>query len=238
MNRDRWRDIRTMIEQDIMDGVLEPGTKLPTEPELAALYGSGRHSVRRAIAELAKTGHLSVEQGRGTFVQTRPRLEYQIGRRTRMRKNLEPHGVDITGELLGIEKITANGRVAKSLNLTEGAPVIVTRRITFADGLPVSFGALYHDATKFSAFPERRQSLGSVTAVYESYGITDYLRGRTEIHSRPARQDEAKMLKQHPDMPVLVLRAVDRTQDGAALAYSEVIWSSARVKFSINLEDI
>lgn len=91
MIRDRWRDIQSALEQDIMDGVLEPGAKLPTEPELVQRYGAGRHSVRRAVAELAKLGHLSVEQGRGTFVQPRPMLEYTIGPRTRMRRNMNAH---------------------------------------------------------------------------------------------------------------------------------------------------
>lgn len=91
MIRDRWRDIQSALEQAIMDGVLEPGAKLPIEPERVQRYGAGRHSVRRAVAELAKLGHLSVEQGRGTFVQPRPMLEYTIGPRTRMRRNMNAH---------------------------------------------------------------------------------------------------------------------------------------------------
>jgi GntR family phosphonate transport system transcriptional regulator len=38
-------------------------------------------------------------------------------------------------------------------------------------------------------------------------------------------------------MPVLVVRAVDRTPDGDPFAHSEVIWSAARVKFSINPDE-
>lgn len=237
MTRDRWREIRALIEQDIMDGVMEPGAQLPTEAELVRLYGAGRHTVRRAVAELAKSGHLSVEQGRGTFVQPRPMIDYAIGRRTRMRRNLVPQGIDIHSETLGAERIAARGRVARLLNLSEGAPVMATRRRSLADGVPVSAGTLYHDAARFPDFAERRRVMGSTTAVYESYGIADYLRGETRIHARPARGEEARLLHQHPDMPVLVVRAVDRTPDGDPFAHSEVIWSAARVKFSINPDE-
>lgn len=234
MIRDRWREIRAAIEQDIMDGILEPGSRLPTEPELAEFYGAGRHSVRRAVAELAKEGHLSVEQGRGTFVQPRPLLNYTIGQRTRMRRNLGAQGVDVSGQMLGADRLEASARVAARLGIAPGAEVIATRRLSSADGVPVSFGTMYHDASRFPDFPERRQVMGSVTAVYASYGIDDYLRGSTQLHARPARADEARRLHQHPDMPVIVVRAVDVELDGTPLSYSEVIWSAARVKFDVS----
>ncbi|MDX8352532.1 phosphonate metabolism transcriptional regulator PhnF [Cognatiyoonia sp. IB215182] len=233
MQRDKWRDIRAEIERDIMDGVLQPGTKLPTEPELTVAYGAGRHTVRRAVAELAKDGFLSVEQGRGTFVQPHTLLEYTIGARTRLRQNLGAQGVDVSGESLGVERMSASKRIAANLQIEEGAPVVATSRLTHADGVPVSFGTLYHDAARFPDFPERRQAMGSVSAVYKSYGIPDYLRGSTQMHARPARAAEAQQLRQHPDMPVIVVRAVDTLPDDTPISFSQVIWSAARVKFTI-----
>lgn len=238
MIRNKWREIRAEIEQDIMDGVLPAGAKLPTEPDLVATYQAGRHSVRRAITELAKEGLLSVEQGRGTFVQPRPVLEYTIGARTRLRPNLASQGVDVSSENLGAEHLQARETIAADLGLDTGAPVIASRRMTLADGVPIAFGTLYHDAARFAEYPERRAVLGSVSAVYKSYGIGDYLRGSTEMNARPARAIEAQRLRQHPDMPVIVIRAVDTLLDGTPIACSRVIWSAARVKFNIpNRED-
>lgn len=217
-----------------MDGTLEPGAKLPTEPELALIHQAGRHSVRRAIAELAKTGHLSIEQGRGTFVQAVPKLEYTIGQRTRLRRNMASQGVDVSGCMLGVERIDASMRVASQLKIDVGADVIATRRLTLADEVPVSFGTIYHDAKRFSSYAERREALGSVSQVYASYGIDDYVRASTEMYARAASEDEARQLRQHFDMPVIVISAVDAELDGTPLAFSEVIWSAARVRFSID----
>lgn len=233
MIRDRWRDIRAAIKQDIESGMLEPGQKLPTEPELALAYGAGRHTIRRAVTELGKEGLLSVEQGRGTFVQCRPRLTYAIGPRTRMRRNMGAQGRDVSSERLGAERLPADSRIAQALGLEPGTEVIATRRRSFVDGVPVSFGTLFHDAARFADFPERREAMGSVSAVYASFGIADYKRARTQIHARPARGDEAQMLHQHPDMPVIVVLAIDADIDGTPIACSEVIWSSARVTFDI-----
>ena len=75
--------------------------------------------------------------------------------------------------------------------------------------------------------------MASVSDVYASYGITDYLRASTQMYARPARAQEARRLQQHPDMPVLVVRAIDQTPDGHPIAFTHVIWSAARVKFDI-----
>ncbi len=234
MIRDRWRDIRAAIKQDIESGMLEPGARLPTEPELVNRYGAGRHSIRRAVTELAKEGLLSVEQGRGTFVQYRPRLKYAIGTRTRMRQNMTAQGVDVASEMLGTQQVPASERVAAALALSVGAQVIATRRRSFADGVPVSFGTLYHDAARFPEFPARREVMGSVSAVYASYGVADYKRASTQIHARAARAQEAQLLSQHPDMPVIVVQSIDVDLAGTPIAYTEVIWSSARVTFDIS----
>lgn len=231
-----WTDIRDAIHLDIADGVLEPGARLPTEPELAALYGTGRHSVRRAISELARHGKVSIEQGRGTFVLPNPRIEYVIGKRTRLRRNLNAEGIDVSGKSLGTERIAAQADIADALGLPEGTEVIVTRRVTFADGIPVAFGGLYHDAKRFADFPERREALGSVTACYRSYGIEDYIRNSTTVYARPSKPDEAKVLRQHRDLPVMVIKAVDSLPAGGPIACSEVIWSAARVKFTFASE--
>lgn len=237
MIKDRWSHIRDLLLQDIENGVLEPGARLPTEQELAQSFGVGRHSIRRALAEMARGGHISIEQGRGTFVLARPQIEYTIGRRTRLRRNLSAQGVDVTGDPLGSERIPAAGDAAARLGLGDGDEMIVTRRITRADGLPLAFGALYHDAARFADFPERRVVLGSVSEAYKSFGIADYLRGRTSVHARPAKPEEAKLLLQHPDLPVMVVRAVDTLKDGTPIAFSEVIWSASRVTFSFASEE-
>jgi len=231
-----WEKIRDAIELEIHEGVMSPGCRLPTEPELAKIHDTGRHSVRRAISDLAKRGVLSVEQGRGTFVLPSPRIEYVIGRRTRLRDNFAGTGIDLAGEALGAEIGTADARIAQALGLEEGAPISITRRLTRADGMPVSFGALIHDTERFPGFTERRSAFGSVSQTYKSYGVKDYVRASTTVHSRTAKPEETQRLNQHPDLPVMIVRFVDALPDGAPIAYGEVVWSAARVKFTFETE--
>ena len=234
MARQMWIAIRDSLADDIASGRLSPGDQLPTEPQLARRFSSGRHSVRRAIEALAKEGKLSVEQGRGTFVGSEPKLTYAIGRRTRLRRNLLPQGCEVTSELLGADLVVAPETVREALELAEDARVVASRRRTSADGLPVSFGTAYHPTDRFPDFVERRDLLGSTTEAYKSYGIDDYLRASTGMQARPATPQESRMLRQHPDLSVIVILAVDADLDGRPISCSEVIWAAGRVKFVIS----
>lgn len=237
MKRKNWTIIRDNLSDDIRSGRLSAGDQLPTETQLADRFAIGRHSVRRALEALARDGKISIEQGRGTFVADAPRLTYQIGKRTRLRRNLIPQGVDVTSRLISAKRIRASDEVAKALLLNLGAQVTESQRITLANDLPVAFGCVYHCADRFPDFAERRDVLGSTTETYRSYGIDDYLRKHTSIYSRAAKPDEAKTLRQHADVPVLVVTAIDATPDGTPISTSRVIWSAGRVNFTMEHSD-
>lgn len=233
MKRENWTMIRDEISQGIRSGRLSSGDQLPTEAQLADQFEIGRHSVRRALEALAREGKISIEQGRGTFVSDTARLTYQVGKRTRLRRNLIPQGIDVTSQLLSASRVPASKEIAKALLLNSGAQVTESQRITFANELPVAFGSAYHCATRFPDFAERRDLLGSTTETYRSFGIEDYVRQQTAIYARSAKPEEAKTLKQHQDVPVMIVTAVDATPDGTPISASRVIWSAARVTFTM-----
>ena len=83
----------------------------------------------------------------------------------------------MTGDPLGSARLPAKGRVRRTLQLEKGAEAIESRRVTMVDCVPMAFGANYHDAAQFPDIAARRDDLKSLTKVYRSYGINDYLRG-------------------------------------------------------------
>ncbi|MGB0681550.1 MAG: GntR family transcriptional regulator [Magnetovibrionaceae bacterium] len=58
------------LEALILEGVLEPGDRLPPERELASELDVSRPSLREAIHRLEMRGLLEAKQGGGTFVKT------------------------------------------------------------------------------------------------------------------------------------------------------------------------
>ncbi|WP_343081870.1 FCD domain-containing protein [Ostreiculturibacter nitratireducens] len=56
------------IEQLILQGILRPGERLPSERELSERFGVSRPSLREAVAELQEAGLLTTRAGAGIFV--------------------------------------------------------------------------------------------------------------------------------------------------------------------------
>lgn len=65
----RYRAIAQALAQDIADGRIAPGTRLPTQRELADELGVTVGTITRAYAEAARRGLISGEVGRGTFTR-------------------------------------------------------------------------------------------------------------------------------------------------------------------------
>ena len=57
-----------LLGRDIESGVLEPGSRLPTEQQLASRLGVSRNVIREAIAQLRADGLVEARQGVGAFV--------------------------------------------------------------------------------------------------------------------------------------------------------------------------
>jgi GntR family transcriptional regulator, uxu operon transcriptional repressor len=66
---DRGRRLAEVILASSRRAGMGPGSRLPTERQLAADLGATRTTVRRALAVLESEGHISREVGRGTFLR-------------------------------------------------------------------------------------------------------------------------------------------------------------------------
>lgn len=231
-----WVEARDRIDAEITSGRLAPDTRLPAEPELCVLYGTRRHSLRRALAALVADGKLRVEHGRGTFVERAPLLNYVIGSRTRFRENLLAQGLTASGETLAEMKTQASARVAAALQIAVNTPVFARSWRSFANDLPISTGWGYHDATRFPDLQERRKTIRSITEVYRTYGITDYRRLRTTVFTRLASEIEAGMLMLRAGQSVLIVQKVDADLEGVPLGFSEAVWAGDRVQFTFETD--
>jgi DNA-binding FadR family transcriptional regulator len=69
---DSMRRLAERILAESARAGLRPGSRLPTERQLAADLGMTRSSVRHALAVLEAAGHVSREVGRGTFLRDVP----------------------------------------------------------------------------------------------------------------------------------------------------------------------
>jgi DNA-binding FadR family transcriptional regulator len=68
----KYRLIADTFRHRIQSGMLPPGTRLPSDRELAALWGVDRRTVIRALDVLRDERLVVTEHGKGTFVPDTP----------------------------------------------------------------------------------------------------------------------------------------------------------------------
>jgi len=67
--RKRAEQVRDKLVQMIREGQLQEGEKLPPEPQLSAMFGVGRSTVREAVQSLIGLGVIEMRPGRGAYVR-------------------------------------------------------------------------------------------------------------------------------------------------------------------------
>src|SRR5579875_463697 len=93
-----WRQISNALSAEISAGAYRPGARLPTEAELAHRFRVNRHTVRRAMDELSRSGFARVEQGKGAFVPEDV-LDYVVAPRTRFSEWIRRHNKEPSGRI-------------------------------------------------------------------------------------------------------------------------------------------
>ncbi|MDR3515596.1 MAG: phosphonate metabolism transcriptional regulator PhnF [Azospirillaceae bacterium] len=227
-----WRQIQRTLEQEIAQGRLRPGDRLPTEHELAAMFKVNRHTVRRALAELEEKGVLRVEQGRGTFVHEAI-LAYPLSRRTRFSANLKNAGREAGARLLSSCCVAADAAVATALGLDPGAAVVILETAGSADGRPIDNARQHFAAARFPDLVEVYGQAGTITATLRHYGVIDYERKWTRIQARMPSDAEADVLLLPRNRPVLITEALDVDSDDRPLLYGITCFASDRVQLVV-----
>lgn len=227
-----WRQIEEILAEELVAGLYPPGSKLPTEPELMARFGVGRHTLRQTMAGLEAKGLVRIEQGRGTFVHDEI-VHYRISERTRFSQNLLDQKRDPAYRIVGARTILPPDVVKEALKLAEGETVTHIDVDSFASDVIIATSDVYFPAVRFPDVAAAYSELNSTTRTYQKYGIGDYVRLSTRISARPPTEDEARRLFQPASRPLLVTRKTDVDLDGLPISYSETLWCADRVELTV-----
>ncbi|MDE2332971.1 MAG: phosphonate metabolism transcriptional regulator PhnF [Rhodospirillales bacterium] len=224
-----WRQIAGDIESAIADGRLPPGARLPTEGQLAQRYAVNRHTVRRALEELARGGQVRVEQGRGSFV-AEDVLDYAISARTRFSEWIRRHHREPAGRVLSLVTMPAPRAIAEALGIPPGEAIARLERLGLADGRPVCL-AWHHFA--LARLPDIAAALAAhatISAALAAVGVADYVRRVTRVTARLPRPEEAALLATPRSRPLLVTESINVDRRGQVVEFGLACYPTPRVQ--------
>jgi len=142
-NLPKYFQISQKIINDIQNGLLLPGMKVPSENEIITQYQVSNTTARKVLQEIEKAGYAIKIKCKGTFVQTR-NVERTVDRILGFTKNMLEAGFTPSTQLLNTEIIhqgysnTINNRW-----YSMKGPVFKIKRLRFADDIPMMLEERY-----------------------------------------------------------------------------------------------
>ncbi|MBP2000066.1 GntR family trehalose operon transcriptional repressor [Paenibacillus shirakamiensis] len=105
-------------KEQIDTGTLKPGSKLPSENELADTYQTTRETVRKGLNLLAQNGYINKVRGKGSFVLDKGRMKFPISGLVSYKELAAQLGKHNRTLVYVTECISAGSDIAKELQIT------------------------------------------------------------------------------------------------------------------------
>lgn len=223
----------TRIENAILDGRLPPGSRLENEVALGERLGLSRPTVRRAIQDLVDKGLLVRRRGIGTQV-----VHGQVSRKvelTSLYEDLVREHRTPTTELLLLETIPADARVAERLGIDAESSVLHIRRVRHADGVPLAILENYLPAD-LATTTEAALTKHGLYQVLRDQGVTIRV-ARQNIGARRATSAESALLQIDRHDPVLTMDRTAFDNSGRAVEFGHHAYRPDLYSFEITLVD-
>jgi GntR family transcriptional regulator, phosphonate transport system regulatory protein len=227
-----WSQIASQLASDIQNGAHEAGGKLPTEAQLAELYGVNRHTIRRALDELSEARIIRTEHGRGSFVAEEV-LDYRIGKRPRFSEWVRSHNLTPIGEVLDLRELplaelSEAEAAGEALGLGAQDQVVLLERLGSADDRPVAVSRHIFPTSPGLIAALRANS--SITAALAQVGVPDYFRRWTKVCARLPDAREAKLLRMAHTDPLLACETLNETEAGQRTEFGISCYPAPRVQ--------
>ena len=125
-----YQTITANLRRAILDGTYTEGQSLPSENDLATQYSTTRVTIRRCLSILEQEQLIEPRRGKGYFILPPPhkRFTFQLS--------------EAREDIIRLRQVTmqlASAEVAQRLELPEGSPVVLTRRLFYRNEAPISF---------------------------------------------------------------------------------------------------
>jgi len=227
----RYQDVALQLRRAISDGTYPPGSRLPSENELAQRFGVARSTIRHALAVLGEDGLVASHQGARRTVLAEPRLQ-NFGELRSFSRWARSIGEEPGGRVELLERRAATEIQARELGLSPGDPLVYIVRVRLLGDTPVMIErtAYVERAGLLLSFVDLERE--SISERLEEHGIV-FAHAEHTIDAVNATPDDARLLGVEVGTALLRERRRSSDPQGRALEWSEDRYVGDGVAFTI-----
>lgn len=241
-----FQRIAAELRAQILDGVLEPGQKVPSEMELKERHGVSKMTARNALVSLRDQGVLESRHGKGFFVRSFEPIRRNATKR--LSKELWGGGqsmwsVDVHDRPMiplndEPEEVSPPAEVARTMALPAGATVCKRARVYTVEGVPVMAAVSYlpMDVVAGSPIVQVDTGPGGIYARLADLGH-EPKRFREELRSRMPSPEEAAQLGMGAGTPVMHIVRTAADESGRIVEVNDMLLDASRFVMEYDFTD-
>jgi GntR family transcriptional regulator len=211
-----------------------PGTALPAERDLALRLGVSRPTVRAAIEDLARTGLLVRQHGRGTFTSPH-KISQELSGNSGAAFGVPPAEGHWTSRVLTFRTSAAGPPRAGRLKVAAAHPVLRVVRLRMVDGEPIAIERLDLPADLVAGLAPSDMETGNFYQLLrERFGIVVADAVQT-IEPTVANPDQADLLDVQVYAPLLLFQRTTRDEEGRIVEFARSVYRGDRYRITSKL---
>jgi GntR family transcriptional regulator len=230
-----YHQLADIILGKITNGEYPPGTRIPSEHQLAGDYGIGRPTARQATDLLVRKGLLARKRGAGTFVNP-PRQEVDLFTLAGTTSAFENKGILVETEVVSPAALMTVADNAE--NPFYGKAAYYFSRISRVEGIPVLLEDLYLDAFHFKGIDSVDFSIRSLSQMVRNQYYLTPTGGKQNFKIGYPDRKRGRLLAVSENTPILIVNRFIHFSDFENAVYSDLFCRTDRFIFSQNLGGI
>jgi GntR family transcriptional regulator len=209
------------------------GAALPSERQLSADLGVSRLTLRAALDDLAREGHLVRRRGSGTFVQ-QPKIAQELTM-TSFSEDMRRRGMVPGSRTLSLTTELAGARLGRALQLSPGEKILVIRRLRLADGETMAIETLHLPEKLVPGLEPEDLDKGSLYELLgETYGI-QIAEGTQAIEPTVTDAEESAALGVPLHSPAFLFERTSRDAEGRTIEFVQSVYRGDRYRIVTEL---
>jgi len=223
-----YYQLKVLFKEKIENGEWSYDEQIPNELKLAEEYGVSRATIRQAILDLVRQGHLYRKQGKGTFVQ-KPKIEDDFI------KFYFPSKLGNKHKLVRIDKLYCTHEIGLGLGLTSKDEVFRLIRVRYFNNEPSVLETSYIPKMIAPSLYQENLELRLYELLFEKYGIT-IVTAKTYVEPVLLNDNQAELLEVNKSNPALKLTRIAFSSHEKPVVYSQSIVRGDRCRLLIQTE--
>jgi len=200
-----YQQIVEQIRAQIKSGALQEGQVFHSEGDIASALNISKMPVRQAFLKLRSEGLLVIEKGKRPVIGS-SQMPWNFQQLRGFSEEMRRRGLVPSARMLRLKKQPAGADVAKALQVAEGVPVYMLKRLRYVNDEPVAIVTSHIPVELFPDLERQDLEKQSLYYMFEKIYRRKLSWASEEIGAVAASESQARLLETSAGKPLLSIR--------------------------------